>query len=200
MKTAFCFDLDGTVTTTEILPCIGSELGIAGEIETLTRATMDGHIPFEDSFRLRCLILGRVPLEKIREIVNSIPLDLIIVNFIKNNHESCFLVTGNINLWIDPISSLCKCKTYSSTAVLNNGELQIQSVLNKGSAVKEIRRSNKFDRIVAIGDGANDIPMMNQADISIAYGGSHPPVQETIHSANFVVNNGKTLCNLLNML
>lgn len=75
MKTAFCFDLDGTLTKTEILPCIASDLGVSDEIATLTRATMEGHIEFEPSFRLRCLILGQVAPEVVRAIVTNIPLD-----------------------------------------------------------------------------------------------------------------------------
>ena len=82
MKTAYCFDLDGTLSTTEILPCLASELGVADEIATLTRATMDGHIGFEASFRLRCLILNRIPLSRVHEIIADIPLHPAILEFI----------------------------------------------------------------------------------------------------------------------
>ena len=90
MKIAYCFDLDGTVTKTEILPCIASDLGVSDEIATLTRATMDGHIEFDASFRLRCLILGQVNPEVVRTIVSNIPLDESLLFFIRSNSANCF--------------------------------------------------------------------------------------------------------------
>ena len=55
-STAFCFDLDGVVTSQELLPLIAEELGYYEEIKALTDATIKGIIPFESSFRLRCRI------------------------------------------------------------------------------------------------------------------------------------------------
>ena len=46
MKKIFCFDLDGTITTQEILPLIAAELDLYEEISTLTQATINGLIPF----------------------------------------------------------------------------------------------------------------------------------------------------------
>ena len=45
MNKIFCFDLDGTITTQEILPLIASELDLYEEILTLTHATINGLIP-----------------------------------------------------------------------------------------------------------------------------------------------------------
>jgi phosphoserine phosphatase len=199
MKTAFCFDLDGTVTTTEILPCIASELGVSDEIATLTRATMDGHIEFEPSFRLRCLILGQVAPELVRAVVSTIPLDPAIHSFIRSNSKNCFLVTGNLDVWIEPILHTCGCEMYSSTAVYEGGKLKLGTILNKADAIAQIR-ARGFDRVVAIGDGANDVPMLNAADVSIAYGGVHSPVQAAISSSDYIVHQGIALCKLLEAL
>ena len=199
MKTAFCFDMDGTVTSTEVLPCIASELGIAEEMATLTRITMDGLIPFEESFRLRCLILGRVPLERIRAIVSEVPLDPAIISFIQTRKNNSFIVTGNLDLWILPIAEICGCKIFSSMGAIEENGLRVLKTLNKGDAIRDLKKMG-YDRVVAIGDGSNDVPMFEAADIAIAYGGVHSPAPAAIGAAGFIVNNGISLCKMLNAL
>ncbi len=200
MSTAFCFDLDGTVTTLEILPCIAAELGIAEEIATLTRLTMDGHIPFPDSLRLRALILGQVPAERVHEIIDSIPLEPMLLSFIDAFNDASFIVTGNLDIWVEPLLSRLGCRWFSSKTKQDSGRLVVEHILDKGEAIRSLRREGKYERIVAVGDGANDISMLEEADIAIAYGGVHPPIPGTIIAADLVINHPSSLCTLLKAL
>jgi len=200
MRTAYCFDLDGTVTTAEVLPCIGADLGIADEIATLTRATMDGHIPFEASFRLRCAILGQVPAVRVRKIVAAIPLNEKIVAFTEERTDQCFLITGNLDIWIEPVVQRCGCGIFCSTAVEEEGRLRILRILDKKDAIHDLRSSGRFDRIVSVGDGANDIGMLQASDVAIAFGEVHAPAAEAIRVSHYVVNCGEALCRLLKAL
>lgn len=196
-RTAYCFDLDGTLTTTEILPCIAAELGIAGEIATLTRLTMDGHVPFEDSMRLRTLILGQVPLARVHDIISAVPIARELLDFVHSRRDQCFVVTGNLGIWIAPLVERLGCGVYSSYALIADGSLRLESILSKGDAVNDVRAMGCFTRIVAVGDGANDADMLRAADVGIAYGGVHAPAASAIDVADVIIHDAGTLCALL---
>ena len=198
-RTAFCFDLDGTITKSELLPCIAAELGIMDEMATLTRATMDGHIKFEPSFRLRCLLIGQVDPQMIRKTIATVPLNENLLSFIADHREDSFIITGNLNIWIQPILDRCLCRSFSSVGVYENSKLQIKSIINKARTLMLIRDMG-YKSVVAVGDGANDEGMLNLADVGIAYGGIHPAAQTAIYASKYIVHDPGTLCNLLRTL
>lgn len=199
LNTAFCFDLDGTLTKMEILPCIASELGISQEIATLTRITMEGLITFEESLRLRVAILGRVPIDRVHSVIGDIPLDNEISDFIRNRPRNCFVVTGNLNVWTEQVVNGLGCRGFFSSAMIVGEQILLESILDKGDAVADVRALG-YSRVIAVGDGSNDVPMLQRADVAIAYGGVHTPTSVAIAASDYIVHDGKTLCNLLNSL
>jgi phosphoserine phosphatase len=200
VSTAFCFDLDGTITRQEILPAIASELGLSEEMALLTNLTLRGLIPFESSLRLRCRILRDVPVSRVRDIVSDIPLDPLIEAFIRQNRERCFVVTGNLDVWVEQILKRLACESATSTAVAAGDRLEsVTRVIRKDEAVSALR-TRGFTRIIAIGESFNDVPMFHACDVGIAYGGVHPPVAEIVQLSKYVVFGSRPLCRLLNTL
>ena len=197
-KVAFCFDLDGTVTMKEILPIIAREVDLYEEISILTDATMKGLIPFESSFKLRVRLLSSISISAIQNIVFDVPLNPDIQKFIQENKTNCYIVTGNLEVWVGKlIEEVLGCKYFSSTTNVENNEIQsIKKVLNKGDVISLLRK--EYDTIITVGDGMNDCAMFEKADIGIAYGGIHNPVDSLIDLSNYVVLNSKSLVNLLN--
>lgn len=199
-RTAFAFDLDGTITKAELLPMIASELGLEAEMRLLTELTMAGKIPFEDSFRLRFAILRSAGLERIRSIVSEVEFDPYIEAFIRENAEGCFVVTGNLDVWIEPLKERLPCLFYTSTAMLDaDGNVTgLGTVMRKNVAGLELKE--RFDRVVSIGDGFNDVPIFDVADIGVAYMGLHTAPDALVAVSNYVALDGKSLCRLLSTL
>ncbi len=199
MNTAFCFDLDGTITKEEILPLIASEVNLQEEIRTLTLATIQGIIPFRSSFLLRCKLLDDVPLSRIQEIVRDIPLYGEIEAFIRMHRENCYVVTGNLDLWIEPLREKLACKFHSSAANASADRLvQVETIVDKGAIVRDLRA--KYENVVAIGDGMGDVAMFENADTCIAFGATHDPIQTLIEFATHVIYDEVALCRFLNTL
>ena len=196
---SFAFDLDGTITKVEMLPLLAEELDLAEEMKLLTDLTLSGQIPFEKSFRMRYLILRNIPLERIQKIMGGVELDEEIATFIRENKDTCAVVTGNLDCWIEPIISKLGCKSFSSTSEFNEMKLPVlKNILDKGAAIREMKKSS--DKVIAIGESFNDVPMFEEANISIAYGGVHNPVRAAISISDYVVFDGGALCRLLKML
>lgn len=199
MRTAYGFDLDGTVTEEEILPRIAGRLGLEREMEVLTDLTLDGSIAFEDSFRLRCHILMSVGLSEVRAIVEDVALSAPIAEFIRANHQRCFIISGNLDCWIQPLLNKLGCGSFTSKGFVDGDRLTgLEHVLVKSEAVQQLRKH--FERVVVIGESVNDVPMFEAADLGVAYGGVHKPIENLVQVSDYVTYHPEALCRLLSTL
>lgn len=192
----FAFDLDGTITKKELLPLISRELGIEAKMAELTARTMAGDIPFEQSFTMRVDMLKKIPISHVQQIVASVPLSKPIVNFLHSNASRCHVVTGNLDVWLALLIKKLKVEVLCSKAdYKSNKLLGIKHIIRK----KIVHSHVKFP-IVAIGDGHNDLEMLMEAPISIAYGGVHLPAKSLTDIATYAIYTEKELCRLLKRL
>jgi len=192
----FLFDLDGTITKKELLPEIGRACGLYKEIAALTRETIAGSIPFHESIRRRVDILKQVPISTVRKIVNSIPLNEPLLQFIREHRNRCVIITGNLDVWVKELCSRIVDRVFYSEAEADGDRLiGLRSILNKADAVKKIKGP-----IVVVGEGNNDVGMFEVAEVGIACGSLHEPASSVMERATHVIYNDATLCTFLKQL
>jgi len=165
----FLFDLDSTITKKEILPTISERIGKLDEMRELTEATMRGEIPFKTSFLNRVKILSCVDVSEVSDIVANIPLNEAIANFIIENKERCYVVTGNLDIWISKLMDKLGMSNHvycSKAQVIDDRISQVISVADKELIAKQF-----VQPMVVVGDGDNDSGIAKHADIAIGFGG-----------------------------
>ena len=165
----FLFDLDSTITCKEILPTIAEKVNRQKEMRELTEATMNGEIPFKSSFLKRVEILSVMNVSETRAMVAEIPLNENIAQFIRENRDRCYVVTGNLDIWINDLMRKLGLNdhVYCSRANYENDKItQVVSVIDKELTAKQF-----VQPLVVIGDGDNDSGMAQVANISVGFGG-----------------------------
>lgn len=137
----FLFDLDATVTKEEILPALAEQVGLLEEMQEMTEKTMRGEIPFQSSFLARVEMLKTIRVSRVAEIVEKTPLNEELVQFIHAHASRCYIVTGNIDVWIEELikriglpMSHCYC---SSASVSDDYIVSVNSVVDKEKIVKQ---------------------------------------------------------------
>lgn len=179
----FLFDLDSTITKKEILPTISNKIGKLDEMRELTEATMRGELPFKTSFLERVKILSGIDVSEVRKMVSKIPLNEGIVRFIKENSQRCYVVTGNLDIWIEDLMYKIGMKNHvycSKASERDNRINQVISVVDKELMVKQF-----VQPLVVIGDGDNDSGMASVADIAIGFGGVRPIAPSLLRNIDY---------------
>ena len=91
------------------------------------------------------------------------------------------------------------CRFYTSVSQIGaNGEVELKHIMRKNVPGLELKE--RFDRVVVVGDGYNDLPLFDVADVGVAYNGVHASPDALISVADYVTMNGKGLCRLLSTL
>lgn len=165
----FLFDLDSTVTRQEIFPTVSKKVGKYEQMCMLTESTMRGEIPFKQSFLQRVDLLKEIPVSEVRELVGEIEINSKLAEFIRTNKERCYIITGNLDVWIDKLIEKIEMErnTFCSRALVKDDHIDsVFKVVDKNAVISQM-----ILPFVAVGDGNNDAEMIEAAEIGIGYGG-----------------------------
>lgn len=195
----FIFDLDGVITSQDILSNIAKRFSFEKEVEEITNETSAGNIPFIESFIRTFHLLGKFPVSDISKIVGSIPLNLQLWQFIVGNKQDCVITTMLLDCWIQKLSERLDCTLFSSEGIVVEDRItSISKILKKENIVKYFK--NQGETVVFIGDSINDMEAMRLSDIVIATGLIHHPSKSVLPYTDYLIFNEEGLCRQLNQL
>jgi len=175
------FDMDSTLIEAEVIDELAKEMGVGGQVAAITAAAMRGELDFQQSFRKRVALLKGLSEERLAAVVERILLT--------NGAERLFRVFKKLRVKTAVCSGgftfmgrrlqqrLGIDHVYANELEIKDGTVTGEVPLGivdgnrKAELVKEIaaREGITLDQVIAVGDGANDLPMINLAGMGVAF-------------------------------
>jgi phosphoserine phosphatase len=188
---AIAFDMDSTLINIECIDEIADAVGKKAEVAAITEAAMRGEITdFKDSLRRRVALLKGVPAQALQEVYDQRlrlnPGAPELIDAAKAAGLQTLLVSGGFTFFADRVRErLGMHEAHSNTLEVVGGLLtgHVLGDIVDGEAKKQHllalcrRLGCDPSQSIAVGDGANDLPMMGVAGLSVAYH-AKPKVRE----------------------
>ena len=175
----FLFDVDSTLINEEVIELLAAHAGVQDQVASITSRAMAGEIDFESSLKERVALLKGLSFEIIAEVQNRVTLTngaAELINAIHQGGDIAAVVSGGFTEVITPLMSKLGVTNFKANQLeVSNGVLSgrlVGKVVDraaKASYLLELKNKYFPEKTYAIGDGANDINMINAADCGIAF-------------------------------
>lgn len=175
-------DMDSTLITIECIDEIAAASGLKSQVAEITERSMQGELDFEQSLRERVALLKGLPENVLDHVYNQVlqlsPGAEILLNACKTAGIKFMLVSGGFTFFTDRLKAdLGLNFAYANELEIDNGILtgRVKGRIIDASAKAELLNQHRQQlnltpqQVIAMGDGANDIPMLEAAGIGIAY-------------------------------
>jgi phosphoserine phosphatase len=181
-KKLFVADMDSTMISQECIDELADYAGLKARISAITERAMKGEIEFEPALRERVALLKDLPASMIGEVIEkrirlTTGARALVMTMRAHNAYTC-LVSGGFTLFTNRIATLIGFdENRANRLVIENGKLAgrvEEPILGRNAklaALKELTARLKLEPAdtLAVGDGANDIPMIEAAGLGVAY-------------------------------
>jgi phosphoserine phosphatase len=194
----FAFDMDSTLIEGEVIDELAKLAGVADEVVKVTEAAMRGEIEFQESFRRRVALLRGLKETRVRELLDTIPLvegAEQLIGTLKMLGYKTAILSGGFNFFAQHLQARLGIDYVFANDLdivdgVVSGEVRTPIVdgARKAELLREIARLENLslDQVVAVGDGANDLPMLGIAGMGIAFR-AKPLVRQTAsHAVSFL--------------
>ena len=177
----FAFDIDSTLIQGEVIDELAKMAGVGEQVSRITEAAMRGDLKFDESFTRRVALLKGLAAERVYALLNAIPMaegaERLIRTLRMLGYKTAIL-SGGFTFFADHLKERLGIDyVYANELEIADGVVTgrvVPPIVNgerKASLLAQIAEGEdiSLEQVVAVGDGANDIPMLKVAGMGIAY-------------------------------
>ncbi len=184
-----CFDMDSTLIQTEVIDELAIRAGVGDKVKAITESAMRGEIDFCESFKRRVSLLKGLDENVMKDIAENLPITEgaeRTLRILKQYGYKIAILSGGFNYFGNYLKNKFNIDfVYANELEIVDGKLtgnyvgDIVDGKRKAELLKLIAQIENLNlqQVIAVGDGANDLPMLNCAGLGIAFH-AKPKVKE----------------------
>jgi phosphoserine phosphatase len=188
------FDMDSTLIQTEVIDELAIEAGVGPEVAAITERAMRGELDYAESLKLRLELIAGLDESKLQEVADRLPLTQgaeRLIQVLKKLGFKIAILSGGFTYFGDHLARrLGVDYVHANQLEIADGKLtgrvigQIVDGPRKAELLRMIaaRENLSMQQVIAVGDGANDLPMLSIAGLGIAFR-AKPIVKESAGQA-----------------
>lgn len=198
MRRLICFDMDSTLIQTECIDELAKRAGVGEQVKAITERAMRGEIDFKESFTERVALLKGLDESVMKEIAENLPITegverLMFV--LKHYGYKIAILSGGFTYFGEYLKRKFGIDyVYANELEIENGKLtgrylgEIVDGKRKAELLRLLAQVEKVDiaQTIAVGDGANDLPMLSTAGLGIAFHAKPKVVENAEQSINTI--------------
>ena len=182
MRRLICFDMDSTLIQTECIDELADRAGVGAEVRAITESAMRGEIDFKESFTRRVALLKGLDVSVMKDIAEHLPITEGVdrlMTILKPYAYKIAILSGGFTYFGEYLQRRYGIDyVYANELEIDdNGKLtgryvgDIVDGHRKAELLKLIAQVEKVNlaQTIAVGDGANDLPMISEAGLGIAF-------------------------------
>ncbi len=176
-----CFDMDSTLIEAEVIDELAKAAGVGDQVSEITEAAMRGELDFTESFARRMALLKGLDESVLEEIAEQLPVtegaERLISTLSKFGYKTAIL-SGGFNYFGRYLQKKLGIDyVYANELEIEHGKVtgEVSGVVvdgaRKAQLLRELaeRENLSLEQVIAVGDGANDLPMLSIAGLGIAF-------------------------------
>ncbi len=179
-------DVDSTLIENEVIELLAKRAGSLPEVEAITMRAMNGELDFEDSLRKRVATLRGLPQSVFADVRTEVEITRGVPEMIAGVHAAggrVGVVSGGFHEIVDPVAQALGLDHWRANRLevrdgLLTGGLsgEVVDASAKATTLREWAAAADLplSRTVAVGDGANDLPMMAIAGLAVGFDAKAP--------------------------